>query len=254
VQHNLHVGTTRQRLADLAREHRWHNAIHLRGRPSALTENRTMDPCDFNHHTSRKEQPTRMLARCTLACLAAHSDIRRMGHPGTGQTFLATCLADAACTANVKGRCTTAMDMINHRMAAEADHALLQKLHLYATPDLRVCDEWGSLALGQQGSPLVFQGIRQRPQRHSTVRTTNVPLAEWGKGLDATPVATAVADRLVHHSAVLILGGSSYRRKRTEHPPRRTTEVKEGVQASPLASHALFLSLCPRHQGTRASP
>jgi hypothetical protein len=30
--------------------------------------------------------------------------------------------------------------MINHLIAAEADHSLLQKLHHYATPDLLVCD------------------------------------------------------------------------------------------------------------------
>jgi DNA replication protein DnaC len=33
---------------------------------------------------------------------------------------------------------------------------------------------------------------------------------------DSTTVATAIADRLVHHSEVLILGGESYRRQLPE--------------------------------------
>jgi DNA replication protein DnaC len=105
--------------------------------------------------------------------------------------------------------------MINHLIAAEAAHSLLKQLHQYATPDLLVCDELGYLSLGQQGSHLFFEVISQRHQRKSTVITTNLPFADWGKGFDSTTVATALADRLMHNSEVLILGGTSYRRKRT---------------------------------------
>jgi DNA replication protein DnaC len=90
---NLSVIATLHLLADLALEHRWHNAIHLRWRQSALTEKLTIDQCDFNHHKSRKAQQTRILALCNLACIAAHSDVILIGHPGTGKTFLAKCLA-----------------------------------------------------------------------------------------------------------------------------------------------------------------
>jgi DNA replication protein DnaC len=41
----------------------------------------------------------------------------------------------------------------------------------------------------------------------------NLPFADWGKVFDSTTVATAIADRLVFRSEILILGGSSYRRK-----------------------------------------
>ncbi|WP_368860919.1 ATP-binding protein [Desulforhabdus sp. TSK] len=41
-----------------------------------------------------------------------------------------------------------------------------------------------------------------------------MPFAEWGKVFDSTTVARAIADRLVHRSQVLIMGGASYRRKR----------------------------------------
>jgi DNA replication protein DnaC len=107
------------------------------------------------------------------------------------------------------------MDMINQLIAAAADHSLLSKLHYYYTPDLLVCDELGYLSLGQQGSHLFFQIISQRHQQKSTVITTNLPFAEWGQVFDSTTVATAIADRLVHDSEVLILGGTSYRRKLT---------------------------------------
>ena len=215
TQKNLDFITTLTLLADVELEQRWQNAIHLRWRQSALRERLTIDQFDFDHHKSRKEQKTRLLHLLNLDFVSAHSDVILIGNPGTGKTFLAKCLAYAACNANVKGLFTTAIDMINHLIAAEADHSLLKKLHHYATPDLLVCDELGYLSLGQQGSHLFFQVISQRHQRKSTVITTNLPFAEWGKVFDSTTVATAIADRLVHNSEVLILGGTSYRRKLT---------------------------------------
>ena len=140
MQSNLNVVATLHLLADLALEHRWHNAIHLRWRQSALTEKLTIDQCAFEHHTSRQAQKTRLLTLFNLDCIAAHSAVRLIGNPGTGQTCLAKCLASAACNANITGLFTTAIDMINHLSAAEADHSLLPQLHHDATPDLLVCD------------------------------------------------------------------------------------------------------------------
>jgi DNA replication protein DnaC len=202
-----------RRLADLELERRWQNAIKLRWEQAKLPENCTLDQFDFDHHRSRKEQKTRILNLLSLEFIKEHMDVILIGNPGTGKTFLAKCIATAACNANNRVLFTTAMDMINHLIAAEADRSLLKKLDYYQSPALLVCDEIGYLSLGQQGSNLFFQVISARHQKKSTILTTNLPFADWGKIFDSTTVATAIADRLVHRSEVLILEGSSYRRK-----------------------------------------
>lgn len=200
-------------LADLETEHRWQNAIKLKFQQSRLNEKITIDQFDFNHHKSRKDQKTQILNLFNLEFVTEHKDVILIGNPGTGKTFLAKSIAYAACNANIKVLYTTAIDMINHLIAAEADHSLLKKLHYYQSPALLVCDELGYLSLGQQGSHLFFQIISARHQVKSTLLTTNLPFAEWGNVFDSTTVATAIADRLVHNSEVLIMGGTSYRRK-----------------------------------------
>lgn len=202
------------RLAELEIEHRWQAAIKLRYTQSKLPDRVSIDQFDFHHHNTRSEQKESILALLDLGFLREHMDVILIGNPGTGKTFLAQCIALAACNANFKVLFTTAMDMINHLIAAEADHSLLKKLQHYQSPDLLVVDELGYLALGQQGSNLFFQVISHRHQTRSTILTTNLPFAEWGKVFDSTTVATAIADRLVHRSQVLIMGGASYRRKR----------------------------------------
>jgi DNA replication protein DnaC len=213
AEQNLGILSVINHLADLELERRWLNAVKLRWEQARLTEKRTIDQFDFDHHKSRKEQKTRILNLLSLEFIRERMDVILIGNPGTGKTFLAQCIAAQACNANIKVLFTSAVDMINHLIAAEADHSLLKKLEYYQSPALLVCDEIGFLPLGRQGSNLFFQVISARHQKKSTILTTNLAFAEWGKIFDSTTVATAIADRLVHRSEVLIMEGTSYRRK-----------------------------------------
>ncbi|GKT10996.1 IS21-like element helper ATPase IstB [Desulforhabdus sp. TSK] len=210
---NTSILHTISQLADLELERRRQSAIKLRWDQSKLPDKPTIDQFDFEHHKSRKDHKNQILHLLDLEFIKERMDVVLIGNPGTGKTFLANCIGGAACNANVKVLFTTAMDMINHLIAAEADHSLLKKLQYYQSADLLCVDEIGYLSLGQQGSHLFFQVISARHQKKSTLLTTNLPFADWGKVFDSTTVATAIADRLVFRSEILILGGSSYRRK-----------------------------------------
>ncbi len=202
-----------EHLLDLELEARRIRRIALRFKESKLIEKPTINQFDFNFHVSRKKQKTLILNLISLEFIKQKKDIILIGNPGVGKSFLAKCIAYAATQASIKTLFTTAMDMINHLISAEADHSLLKKLQFYQSPDILVCDEIGYLPLGTQGSNLFFQVISTRHERKSTIITTNLTFSEWGKIFDSTTVATAIADRLVYNSEILIMEGKSYRKR-----------------------------------------
>jgi len=200
-------------LFDLELQLRKKNKIERCFKQSKLYEKTTIDQFDFTFHGSRKNQKSRIVNLIDLEFIKHRKDIILIGNPGVGKSFLAKCMAYAATQAGLKVLFTTAMDMINHLIAAEADHSMLKKLQYYQSQELLVIDEIGYLSLGTQGSNLFFQVISARHERKSTIITTNRPFAQWGEIFDNTTVATAIADRLVYNSEILILEGSSYRKR-----------------------------------------
>ena len=200
-------------LLTLELDRRNQNRIDLRFKQSRLNEKITIDQFDFDYHKSRKDQKNTILDLTHPEFINQKKDVILIGHPGVGKTFLAKCIAYTATQAGIKVLFTTAMDMINQLIAAEADHSLVKKLTFYQLPSLLVVDEIGYLPLGPHGSNLFFQVISSRHQNKSSVITTNLAFSDWGKIFDSTTAATAIADRLVDNSEILVLEGPSYRKR-----------------------------------------
>ena len=202
-----------ERLLDMEIEKRRQARILLRFKQSKLLEQPTIDQFDFSFHTTRKKQKNVILGLLDLTFISHKKDIVLIGNPGVGKSLLAKTVAYAATQAGITVLFTSTMDMINQLIAAQDGHDLLRKLKTYQSPDLLVCDEIGYLPLGKQGSNLFFQVISARHEQKSTIITTNLPFAQWGNIFDSTSVATAIADRLVYNSEILIMEGKSYRKR-----------------------------------------
>jgi DNA replication protein DnaC len=202
-----------ERLLDMEIEKRRQARILLRFKQSKLLEQPTIDQFDFSFHASRKNQKNVILGIMDLTFINHKKDIVLIGNPGVGKSLLAKTVAYAATQAGITVLFTSTMDMINQLIAAQDGHDLLRKLKTYQSPDLLVCDEIGYLPLGKQGSNLFFQVISARHEQKSTIITTNLPFAQWGNIFDSTSVATAIADRLVYNSEILIMEGKSYRKR-----------------------------------------
>lgn len=109
---------------------------------------------------------------------------------------------------------TTAMDLVNQLEAAKSDETLLKKLKSFSRPDALIIDELGYLPIDKHGSDLIFQVVSQRYERGSIVLTTNRAPKQWDKVFNDATVASAVLDRLAHHSEIIVIEGKSFRTHR----------------------------------------
>lgn len=210
---NLSFAATLEWLADLELAERNSRAIERRFKLSKLQAQHTIDSFLFSHHNSRLKLKARILHLLDLDFLRTGTNVVLIGNPGVGKTLLAKIVGWRACQANQRVLFTTAMDMLNQLIASQVDHSLVRKLKIYTEPTLLVCDELGYLSLDQQTSNLFYQVISTRhSQKRCTIITTNTAFSEWGNILHNTTIATAVADRLVENSEILLLGGDSFRK------------------------------------------
>lgn len=155
-----------------------------------------------------------------LAFLEDHTNVIFVGSTGLGKTHLATALGLEACAKGYTTFFTTAVDIVNTLTAAQLEHRVRQEIKRYTRPDLLIVDELGYLPIDKLGADLLFQVFSQRYERGSTVITTNRPYKQWATifNNDAT-LASAVLDRLLHHSETVLIVGPSYRMKnRIEEP------------------------------------
>jgi DNA replication protein DnaC len=155
-----------------------------------------------------------------LAFLEDHTNVIFVGNTGLGKTHLATALGLEACEKGYSTFFTTAVDIVNTLAAAQMEHRLRQEIKRYTRPDLLIVDELGYLPIDKLGADLLFQVFSRRYERGSTVITTNRPFKQWATIFnDDATLASAVLDRLLHHSETVLIVGPSYRMKdRIEEP------------------------------------
>lgn len=96
---------------------------------------------------------------------------------------------------------------------AYAENHLEEKLKYYLAPRLLIIDEIGYVPVDVHGAHLLFQLISRRYERGSIILTSNRGFGQWGEIFGDTIIATAILDRLLHHSTVVNIKGESYRLK-----------------------------------------
>src|ERR1700729_1057910 len=69
----------------------------------------------------------------------------------------------------------------------------------------------GYLPLDELGATIFFQLVSARYERGSIILTSNKSYGEWGSIFGDPIIATAILDRLLHHSTTVNIRGESYR-------------------------------------------
>ena len=97
---------------------------------------------------------------------------------------------------------------------ARKENRLDRQLQQLTYPKVLILDEIGYLPLSRDEASLFFRLVARRYERASIVLTSNKSFVDWGEIFSDPVLATAILDRLLHHSTTINIKGESYRLKK----------------------------------------
>jgi len=133
------------------------------------------------------------------------------GPVGTGKSHMATAIGVAACSRGKKVKFYRTATLVNLLSEAKAKGELQRFMKQLQKIDLLICDEWGYVPFEKDGSQLLFQVISECYEKRSVIITTNLEFSKWNGIFYDEKLTSAIIDRLVHHSHLLVFQGQSYR-------------------------------------------
>ena len=166
---------------------------------------------DFDFDFQPKINKQQFLDFESLRFLENNSNIILIGNSGVGKTHLATSIGIAAAKKRISTYFIKCKDLIEQLKKAYLENKLDSRIKHFSKYKLLIIDEIGYLPIGEQEAKMFFQLIDRRYEKKSTIVTSNINLSNWNEVFVDSMLASAILDRLVHHSSIVNILGSSYR-------------------------------------------
>ena len=186
-------------------------SFRMRTNVAGFPYRKSFEQFDFNFQQSIDLKTINELR--TMRFINNNENVVFLGPPGVGKTHLSISLGLEA----IKNRYSTyyinCHELIEQLNRAHYENRLKDRLKNYAKYKVLVIDEVGYLSFDKQGANLFFQLITRKYEKSTIILSSNRSFGEWGELFNDDIIASAILDRLLHHSTVVNIKGNSYRLK-----------------------------------------
>ena len=198
-----------ERLLDAEVSSRYERDVAMKLKLAHFPFPKTLEEFEFAFQPSLNERQVRELA--TLRFVANGENLLLLGPPGVGKTHLAIALGMAAIAQSLSVYFLTVSDLLEMLHRDAQDDRLDHRLRMLCKPKLLILDEMGYFPLDRMVAQFLFQLVNRRYLKGSIILTSNKSYGDWGDIFADQILATAILDRLLHHSTTLNIRGNSYR-------------------------------------------
>jgi DNA replication protein DnaC len=187
------------------------SSLVMRTNVAGFPFRKTLDQYDFKFQPSIDKQTIDELR--TIRFVHNAENVIFLGAPGVGKTHLAIALGMEALKHKFSTYYINCHKLVLQLNKAHHENQLESKLKKLSAYKVLIIDEIGYLPVDKQGANLFFQLISKRYEKNSTIITSNRSFADWGEIFGDNVIASAILDRLLHHSNVININGKSFRLK-----------------------------------------
>jgi len=163
-------------------------------------------------------RPGRGLEKKLVASLGSGDWIRHhqncliTGPTGSGKTWLACALGNAACRQGFSVLYVRLPRLFEELRIAHGDGSFTRRLAALAKTDVLLIDDWGLAPPSASERSDLLEVLDDRVGTRSTVITSQLPIEHWHEYLGEPTLADAILDRILHASHRLKLAGESMRK------------------------------------------
>lgn len=177
---------------------------------------------DLHLHSARGLDRSVVLRLAGCDWIRRHQVVLIHGATGTGKTFLACALAQAACRQGLSSRYFRLSWLLEAIALARGDGSYPKLMNRLQKTDLLVLDDYGLAPLGERERHDLLEVLEDRTGRRATLVASQLPLEHWHQTVGDATLADAILDRIVHHAHRITLKGESMRRNKPDTDPPQT--------------------------------